>query len=158
MKTSQGRPWKKEKGLSISLVLYMVFPFLLFGQKAWNIHLALGIEDYTASSNHELPQLAVVGLNDNVCESLRHKKNINQLPLESSDGKESTCNAGDPASIPGLGRSGEGNDNPFQYVFFFFVLGLPIYFKFKILFYTFTKTLGQRFDIFSSPHPDLLCP
>ena len=29
-------------------------------------------------------------------------------------------------------------------------LGLPIYFKFKILFYTFTKTLGQRFDIFSS--------
>ena len=24
--------------------------------------------------------------------------------------------------------------------FFFFVLGLPIYFKFKILFYTFTKT------------------
>ena len=37
--------------------------------------------------------------------------------------------------------------------FFFFVLGLPIYFKFKILFYTFTKTLGQRFDIFSSPSP-----
>ena len=32
-------------------------------------------------------------------------------------------------------------------------LGLPIYFKFKILFYTFTKTLGQRFDIFSSPSP-----
>ena len=33
------------------------------------------------------------------------------------------------------------------------VLGLPIYFKFKILFYTFTKALGQRFDIFSSPSP-----
>ena len=32
-------------------------------------------------------------------------------------------------------------------------LGLPVYFKFKILFYTFTKTLGQRFDIFSSPSP-----
>ena len=32
-------------------------------------------------------------------------------------------------------------------------LGLPIYFKFKIFFYTFTKTLGQRFDIFSSPSP-----
>ena len=33
-----------------------------------------------------------------------------------SDGKESACNAGDPGSIPGLGRSpGEGNDNPFQY-------------------------------------------
>ena len=33
-----------------------------------------------------------------------------------SDGKESACNAGDPSSIPGLGRSpGEGNDNPPQY-------------------------------------------
>ena len=31
-------------------------------------------------------------------------------------GKESTCNAGDPGSIPGLGRSlGEGNGNPTQY-------------------------------------------
>ena len=34
----------------------------------------------------------------------------------SSDGKESACNAGDPDSIPGLGRSpGEGNGNPLQY-------------------------------------------
>ena len=33
-----------------------------------------------------------------------------------SDGKASTCNAGDPDSIPGLGRShGEGNGNPLQY-------------------------------------------
>ena len=33
-----------------------------------------------------------------------------------SDGKESTCHAGDPGSIPGLGRSpGEGNGNPLQY-------------------------------------------
>ena len=33
-----------------------------------------------------------------------------------SDGKESACNAGDPGSIPGLGRSsGEGNGNPPQY-------------------------------------------
>ena len=32
-----------------------------------------------------------------------------------SDGKESACNAGDPGSIPGLGRSpGEGNGNPLQ--------------------------------------------
>ena len=31
----------------------------------------------------------------------------------SSDGKESTCNAGDLGSIPGLGRSpGEENGNP----------------------------------------------
>ena len=33
-----------------------------------------------------------------------------------SDGKESTCNAGDPGFIPGLGRSpGEGNDYTLQY-------------------------------------------
>ena len=33
-----------------------------------------------------------------------------------SDGKASACNAGDPGSILGLGRSpGEGNGNPLQY-------------------------------------------
>ena len=33
-----------------------------------------------------------------------------------SDGKESACNAGDPGSIPGLGRSpGEGIGSPLQY-------------------------------------------
>ena len=33
-----------------------------------------------------------------------------------SDGKESTCSAGDLGSIPGSGRSlGEGNGNPFPY-------------------------------------------
>ena len=35
---------------------------------------------------------------------------------QSSDGKESACNVGDPGLIPGLGRSpGEGNGNPLQY-------------------------------------------
>ena len=34
----------------------------------------------------------------------------------SSVSKESACNAGDPGSIPGLGRSpGEGNGNPLQH-------------------------------------------
>jgi len=34
-----------------------------------------------------------------------------------SDSKESACNAGDPGSVPGLGRSPtEGNGNPLQYV------------------------------------------
>ena len=34
----------------------------------------------------------------------------------SSAGKESTCNAGDPGSIPGLGRSpGDGIGYPLQY-------------------------------------------
>ena len=33
-----------------------------------------------------------------------------------SDGKQFACNAGDPGSIPGLGRSpGEGNGNLLQY-------------------------------------------
>ena len=33
-----------------------------------------------------------------------------------SDGKASACNAGDPGSIPGSGRSpGEGNGNLLQY-------------------------------------------
>ena len=33
-----------------------------------------------------------------------------------SEDKASTCNAGDPGLIPGLGRSpGEGNGNPLQY-------------------------------------------
>ena len=36
--------------------------------------------------------------------------------LDSSADKESTCNAGDLGSIPGLGISpGEGNSYPFQY-------------------------------------------
>ena len=34
----------------------------------------------------------------------------------SSVSKESACSAGDPGSIPGLGRSpGEGNGNPLKY-------------------------------------------
>ena len=40
-----------------------------------------------------------------------------------SDGKESACNAGDPRSTPGSGRSpGEGNGYPLQY----FCLETPI--------------------------------
>ena len=36
--------------------------------------------------------------------------------LGGSDAKESACDAGDPSSISGSGRSpGEGNDNPLQY-------------------------------------------
>ena len=40
-----------------------------------------------------------------------------------SDGKESTCNAGDMGSVPGLGRCpGEGNGNLLQYSY----LGNPL--------------------------------
>ena len=39
-----------------------------------------------------------------------------QVFPDSSVGKESTCNAGDPGSIPGSGRStGEGIGYPLQY-------------------------------------------
>ena len=45
------------------------------------------------------------------------KDTVNKFP-GSSDGKASAYNAGDPGSIPGLGRySGEGNGNPLQYSF-----------------------------------------
>ena len=38
-----------------------------------------------------------------------------KLTLCGSDGKESTCNTGDPGSIPGSGKSpGEGLGNPLQ--------------------------------------------
>ena len=41
---------------------------------------------------------------------------IPDFPDNFPDGKESACNAGDPGSIPGLGRSpGEGNGSPLQY-------------------------------------------
>ena len=40
---------------------------------------------------------------------------LNRLP-DNSVGKESACNAGDPSSIPDLGRSaGEGIGYPLQY-------------------------------------------
>ena len=40
----------------------------------------------------------------------------NSMVVCGSDGKASACNAGDPGSIPGSGRSpGEGNGNPFQH-------------------------------------------
>ena len=44
-----------------------------------------------------------------------HRMGEGDLP-GGSDGKESTCNAGDLGLIPGLGRSpGGGHGNPFQY-------------------------------------------
>jgi hypothetical protein len=45
-----------------------------------------------------------------------HFKNGLHLVSDGLDGKASVYNAGDPGSIPGLGRSpGEGNGNPLQY-------------------------------------------
>ena len=53
------------------------------------------------------------------CNVLLLPSSINELSKifpGGSDGKESTCNAGQPSSIPGLGRSpGGGHGNPLQY-------------------------------------------
>ena len=43
-------------------------------------------------------------------------KNMKPMCSNSNYGKESACSAGDPGSIPGLGRfPGEGNGYPLQY-------------------------------------------
>ena len=48
--------------------------------------------------------------------SLGERKGYLAASLIAQLGKESACNAGDPGSIPGLGRSpGEGYGNPLQY-------------------------------------------
>ena len=52
------------------------------------------------------------------CSSHRHTKitATYRATAGASDGKESACNVGDMALIPGLGKSpGEGNDSPPQY-------------------------------------------
>ena len=51
-----------------------------------------------------------------VTKGLLRRVLINLGLPRSSDGKESTCNEGDPGSIPGSRRfPGEGNGNPLQY-------------------------------------------
>ena len=46
----------------------------------------------------------------------RQQQNLQLTLPGGSDGKESTCSAGDPGSIPGLGRSpGKGNGKLLQY-------------------------------------------
>ena len=66
-------------------------------------------------------------LSQHVCHVLEtFQKSSNNFILgfpDGSDSKESACNAGDPGSIPGSGRSpGEGNGKPLQYSF----LGNPM--------------------------------
>ena len=62
----------------------------------------------------------------NVDESKRYEIYDNMGFPDSSVGKESACNAGDPSSIPGLGRSaGEGIGYPLQYSWVPLVKNLP---------------------------------
>ena len=47
---------------------------------------------------------------------LNYKPQVSEIIPDNSDGKESSCNAGDPGSIPGSGRfPGEGNSYPLQH-------------------------------------------
>ena len=49
-------------------------------------------------------------------EKKKAKNKVGAVFSGGSDGKASVCNAGDPGSIPGLGRSpGEGNGSPLQH-------------------------------------------
>ena len=49
-------------------------------------------------------------------EKKKAKNKVGAVFSGGSDGKASVCNAGDPGSTPGLGRSpGEGNGSPLQY-------------------------------------------
>ena len=55
------------------------------------------------------------GITDSVDMNLSRLWETTGLPCDSAD-KESACSAGDPGSIPGLGRSpGEGKGYPLQY-------------------------------------------
>ena len=60
----------------------------------------------------------IYGIFGSMAIMVNYGKNMDTIRgfLYSSVGKESTCNAGDPSSIPGLGRSaGEGIGYPLQY-------------------------------------------
>jgi len=61
-------------------------------------------------------QRSLAGCSPRGCKELDMTEQQNMGFPRSSASKESACNAGDPCSIPGLGRSpGEGNGYPLQY-------------------------------------------
>ena len=77
-----------------------------------------------------------------ICEECLEGTGI--LLIEESAGVQLQQSGIQPEEVNGLGER-NGSLSIFH--------GLPVYSKFKILFYIFTKTLGQGFDIFSSPSP-----
>ena len=76
----------------------------------WGLQSSLfWVGDICAETGMEDPALSAL---------LEHKPNAGRIfkSHKSLDGKASVYDAGDPGSIPGLGRSlGEGNGNPLQY-------------------------------------------
>ena len=72
--------------------------------------------DMSLSKLRELVMDRKVYCSQQGCKESDMTERLNLTELVSLDGKESACSAGDPGSIPGLGRSpGEGNGNPLQY-------------------------------------------
>ena len=62
--------------------------------------------------NRDIEFLTIINVNW----GLHSDTAIKNLPAKKKKKKDSACNAGDPVSISGSGRSpGEGNDNPLQY-------------------------------------------
>ena len=91
--------------------------------KLWNILEEMGIPDHLSCFLRNLyaGQEATVRTEDETMDWFKIGKGVRQgcilsgFPC-SSVCKHSVCNAGDPGSIPVLGRSpGEGNGNPVQY-------------------------------------------
>ena len=81
---------------------------------------------------------------------------------DSSVGKESTCNAGDPCSIPGLGRStGEGIGYSLQYSGLensmdYIVRGVPKSWT-RLSNFTFTLRQSEGFFLLFKIMPDFIC-
>ena len=78
----------------------MVFPVVIYGCESWTTREAESLWRFSREvlwRRDRLPTPVFLGF------------------LGDSDSKESTCNAGDLGSVPGLGRSaGGGHGNPFQ--------------------------------------------
>ena len=71
------------------------------------------------SFSHPFPSIVQFSSVSQSCLTLTYPRGF----PDDSGGKESACNAGDPGSVPGLGRCpGEGNGNSLQYSW----LGNPI--------------------------------
>ena len=65
---------------------------------------------------YETPSVKIMNITTTLKHCLVHFDNLSRHSSGGSVGKESACNAGDPGSVPGSGRSpGGGDGNPLQY-------------------------------------------
>ena len=96
--------------------------------KYWSFNFSINPSDeYSGLMSFRMDWLDLLAVPGTLKSSTPQFKSINSLALSflysptlipgGSDGKAFAYNAGDPGSIPGLGRSpGEGNGNPLQYL------------------------------------------